>query len=56
MQGYIYRSKDDKGRKEDVYFSLATIRASKRNSTFVKLTILVEKLSNIGLTDTLEKY
>ena len=35
---------------------MATIRIYKRNSTFVELTILVEELSNIGLTETLKKY
>jgi hypothetical protein len=35
---------------------LATIRVYKRNSTFVELPILVEDLSNIGLTETLKKY
>jgi hypothetical protein len=37
-------------------FSLATIRLYKRNSTFVDLSILVEELSNTGLSDTLKKY
>ena len=35
---------------------MATIRLYKRNSTFVELPILVEDLSNIGLSDTLKKY
>jgi hypothetical protein len=35
---------------------LATIRIYKRNPTFVELPILVEDLSNIGLSDTLKKY
>jgi hypothetical protein len=35
---------------------LATIRLYKRNTTFVDLSILVEELSNTGLSDTLKKY
>jgi hypothetical protein len=35
---------------------LATIKIYKRKSTFVELPILVEDLSNIGLTETLKKY
>ena len=35
---------------------MATIRIYKRNPTFVELPILVEDLSNIGLSDTLKKY
>ena len=35
---------------------MATIRIYKRNSTFVELPILVEDLSNIGLTEILKKY
>jgi hypothetical protein len=35
---------------------LAAIRIYKRNPTFVELPILVEDLSNIGLSDTLKKY
>jgi hypothetical protein len=37
-------------------FSLAIIRVYKRNSTFVELPSLVEELSNIGLSETLNKY
>jgi hypothetical protein len=42
--------------KEDIYFSMATIRVYKRNPTFVELPSLVEELSNVGLTETLKKY
>jgi hypothetical protein len=35
---------------------MAAIRVYKRNSTFIELPNLVEELSNIGLTETLEKY
>jgi hypothetical protein len=42
-------------RSRDI-FSLATIRLYKRSSTFVELPILVEELSNVGLSDTLKKY
>ena len=35
---------------------MATIRVHKRNSTFIELPILVEELSNAGLTEILKKY
>ena len=35
---------------------MATIKIYKRKSTFVELPILVQDLSNIGLTETLKKY
>jgi hypothetical protein len=35
---------------------LATIRIYKRNSTFVELPSLVEEISNLGLTEILNKY
>lgn len=37
-------------------FTMALIRLYKRNSNFVELTNLVEELSNIGLSEALEKY
>jgi hypothetical protein len=42
--------------REKIYFSMATIRVYKRNSTFVELPSLVEELSNVGLNDALKKY
>ena len=35
---------------------MATIHLYKRNSKFIDLSNLVEELSNLGLTDTLQKY
>ena len=35
---------------------MAAIRVYKRNETFVELSNLVEELSSIGLTETLNKY
>ena len=35
---------------------MATIHLYKRNSEFKDLSNLVEELSNLGLTDTLQKY
>ena len=35
---------------------MATVRIYKRNPSFVELPILVEELSNTGLSDTLKKY
>ena len=35
---------------------MATIHLYKRNSEFIDLSNLVEELSNLGLTDTLQKY
>jgi len=35
---------------------MAAVRIYKRNDTFVELPSLVEELSNMGLTETLNKY
>ena len=35
---------------------MATLKVYKRNSKFVDLSELVEDLSSLGLTDTLQKY
>ena len=35
---------------------MATLHVYKRNSKFMDLSDLVEELSNLGLTDTLQKY
>jgi len=35
---------------------MAAIQLYKRNSEFIDLSNLVEELSNLGLTDTLQKY
>ena len=35
---------------------MATLHVYKRNSKFIDLSDLVEELSSLGLTDTLQKY
>ena len=35
---------------------MALVKLYKRNENFVELPMLVEELSNIGLTDTLKKF
>ncbi|HKU49342.1 MAG TPA: hypothetical protein VJP79_05290, partial [Nitrososphaera sp.] len=35
---------------------MAAVKIFKRNETFIELSNLVEELSNIGLTATLQKY
>jgi hypothetical protein len=37
-------------------FTMAILMVYKRNSKFVDLSELVEKLSSLGLTDTLKEY
>jgi hypothetical protein len=53
----IYRGKDlRKTRKEDVYFHWRQLESIRETQLFLELPSLVEDLSNIGLTYTLEEY
>jgi hypothetical protein len=53
----IYRGKDlRKTRKEDVYFHWRQLESIRETQLFLELPSLVDELSNIGLSYTLEEY